>query len=449
MASYQIKKGKNIKLKGKAEKTLVSLDLPKTVALQPVDFKGLKPRLVVKVDDEVKVGTPLITDKNNPDVKCVSSVSGKVIAINRGEKRVLLEVVVEADGRQEKVVFDNINENEISSLNKGKVVSMLKDGGLWPVIRQRPFSKIANPEDKPKSLFVHAMNTEPLAADIDFVLQGKEKEFQAGLDILAKLVETDVHLCFTANSSSKALTDAQNVQKHQFSGPHPAGNVGTHIHYVDPINKGDIVWFVEAQDVVRIAELFLRGTYPSERIVAVTGEKAPKQNYVKTVIGAPLVDIFQGSDLSGARCLSGSVLTGKNVGAKGFLRFYDSQVTAIPEGGNREFLGWLVPGFGKYTFSKTYASAFLPEREASLDTDENGGHRAIVLNHLYDSYVTLDICTYFLLKAIISQDIEESERLGILECDEEDFSLCTFACPSKVNVSGLIRQGLEVIEKEG
>ncbi|MCA9405396.1 MAG: NADH:ubiquinone reductase (Na(+)-transporting) subunit A, partial [Candidatus Omnitrophica bacterium] len=184
MASYQIKKGKNIKLKGKAEKTLVSLDLPKTVALQPVDFRGIKPRLAVKVDDEVKVGTPLITDKNNPDIKCVSSVSGKVVAINRGEKRVLLEVVVETDGRQEKVVFDNINENEISSLNKGKVVSMLKDGGLWPVIRQRPFSKIANSEDKPKSLFVHAMNTEPLAADIDFVLQGKEKEFQAGLDIL-------------------------------------------------------------------------------------------------------------------------------------------------------------------------------------------------------------------------------------------------------------------------
>ena len=256
-------------------------------------------------------------------------------------------------------------------------------------------------------------------------------------------------MCISSGAKSKALTQTKGVQTHQFSGPHPAGNVSTHIHHIDPIHKGDMVWYVEAQDVVRIASLLLNGAYPTERVVAVTGEGAVRRVYMKTCVGAPLATLLHSADLSQMRCLSGSVLTGRDVGADGHLCFYDSQITVIPRGGQRKLLGWMLPGFNKYTFSKTYASAFLPEKEMSLDTDENGSHRAMVLNHIYDSLVPLDIMTYFLLKAVIAGEIEEAENLGILECDEEDFALCSFACPSKTDVGGIIGEGLALIEREG
>jgi len=230
---------------------------------------------------------------------------------------------------------------------------------------------------------------------------------------------------------------------------HPAGNVSTHIHYVDPINKGDLVWYVEAQDVLRITALFTKGIYPIERIVAVTGEGAQgHQFYAKTILGAPLADLVDGKIHEEMRYLSGSVLAGKDVGADGFLRFYDTQVTILPKGGKREFMGWLAPGLNKYSFSRTFLSFFLPRREVSLDTDIHGSDRAIVMNNVYDPLVPLDIMTSFLIKAVLAGDIEEAEALGILECDEEDFALCTFACPSKTDVGGIIRQGLDLIEKE-
>lgn len=450
MGIFSIQKGRDIKLRGAAKKEIVKVSLPRHVAVQPPDFKGLHPRLTVKVDDAVKVGTVLFSDKDIPEIQAVSPVSGKVAAVNRGQKRAILSIIIETDGKQTAETFQKFSEAQIKNISKADAVGFLLKGGLWPVVRQRPFSKIANPHQKPKAVFVHAMNTEPLAPDIDFILEGREKEFQAGLEILKRLTDGAVHLCIKEGVKSKVLTQAAGVQIHSFSGPHPAGNVSTHIHYVDQIHKGDLVWYVEAQDVWRIGSFFLNGVYTAERIVAVTGEGAVNhQIYVKTVIGAPMAVFLGGHRPQGARCISGSVLNGKDVGADGFLRFYDSQVTIIPEGGQREFLGWLSPGVNKYTFSKTFVSAFLPEREVSLDSDEHGGHRAIVLNHIYDTLVPLDIMTYFLLKAVISGNIEESEALGILECDEEDFALCTFACPSKTDVGGIIRQGLDLIEKEG
>lgn len=449
MAVFRIKQGKDIRLKGAADKEIVAMSLPSKVAIQPSDFRGLKPRLCVKVDDVVKVGTPILEDKVYSPIKIVSPVSGKVAAVNRGEKRFLLEVVIETDGRQEAVAFQKFSREQIRNLTKETVEDRLLESGLWPVIRQRPFSRLAHPQESPKSIFVHAMNTEPLAPDIDFILQGREAQFQAGLDILKKLTQGKIYLCAQEGAKSKALTEAQGVEMHYFSGPHPAGNVGTHIHYLDPVHKGDHVWYVEAQDVLRIASLFLEGVYPSERMVAVTGEGAAKRIYAKTIVGAPLSLLLAGSRLEGMCCISGSVLTGKDAGPGGYLRFYDSQVTVIPEGGQRKLLGWLSVGFDKYTFSKTFASSFLPQREASLTTDKHGSDRAIVLNSVYDRLVALDIMTYFLVKAVYGEDIEEMERLGILECDEEDFALCTFACPSKTDVGAMIRQGLDLIEQEG
>jgi len=449
VGTFSIKKGRDIRLKGVAEKEVIAASFPKHVAVQPPDFKGLNLRLAVEVGDNVKVGTTVLSDKANPQIGIASPASGKVIAINRGLKRALLSVVIETDGRQETEGFQLLTEEQVRNISRNDVVGLLLRGKLWPVIRQRPFSKVADPLEKPKAVFIHAMNTEPLALDVDWILKNKEREFQTGLTILKKLTDGDVHLCIQEGAESKALTRAEGVQIHSFSGPHPAGNVSTHVHCVDPINKGDLVWYVEAQDVLRITSLFLKGIYPVERIVAVTGEGAAgHQVYAKTIMGTPLSVLLEGEITDQARFLSGSVLTGKDVGTHGFLRFYDTQVTILPEGGEREFLGWLSPGVNKYTFSKTFISAFLPEREVSLDSDKHGSDRAIVLNNIYDALVPLDIMTYFLLKAVLSGNIEEAEELGILECDEEDFALCTFACPSKTDVGGIIREGLDLIEKE-
>ena len=345
-------------------------------------------------------------------------------------------------------IFPSYNPSLLKTLARDKVTEELLGAGMWPTIRQRPFSQIAHPNQTPKSIFIHAMNTEPLAADVDFVLNGKEDLFQAGLDVLTRLTPGKVYLCVSPNAKSKALTKANNVEIHQFSGPHPAGNVSTHIHCVDPLNKGDLIWYVEAQDVVRIGNLFVNGVSLSERIVAITGEGAPECVYKKTIIGAPISHLLGTNHLPGMRCIAGSVLSGRIVGLNGFIGPYDSQMTVIPEGGKRHFLGWLAPGFNAVTFSSAFASSFLPAGEASVNTDKHGSDRAIVLNHIYDQYVPLDIFTYFLIKAVMVGDIDEMEKLGILECDEEDFALASFACPSKTDVGGIIRKGLNLIEKE-
>ncbi len=449
MAAFTIKKGRDLKLKGAAGKNVVDIPLPKRIGIYPSEFRGIKPQLLVKEGDILKTGTPLFCDRAFPEIKLVSPVSGKVSAINRGEKRALLDIVIETDPKNDVVIFNSFSKAEIPSLPKEKITKHILEAGLWPTIRQRPFSKIAHPTDRPKSIFVHAMNTEPLAPDLDFILEGKEEHFQIGLDILKKLTSGEVYLCVSACAKSKALTEAKGVQINHFTGPHPSGNVSTHIHCLDPIRKGDVVWYVEAQDVLRIAFLFLNGVYSAQRVVAITGEGAKNRFYASTIIGAPLSSLLLGSNLEGMRCISGSVLTGKNVGRNGYVGFYDSQVTVIPEGGKRTFLGWLTPGFKECSFSKTFVSSFLPQREVSLDTDKHGSGRAIVFNHIYDDLVPLDILPFFLMRAVISGDIEEAEKLGILECDEEDFALCSFACPSKTDVGGIIRQGLDLIEKEG
>ncbi len=456
MGEFRIRRGRDLKIKGAATPEVVLASLPSQVALKPSDFRGLKLRPLVKVDELVKVGSPLFEDKFNPQIKIVSPVSGRVSALVRGEKRALLQVIVETDGRQEGLSFPRFTLDNLKRLSRQDVLNHLLTAGLWPFIRQRPFSKVANPRDTPKSIFIHAMSTEPLSLDVDLILKDKHAEFQVGLEIIQHLTPGQVHLCFHKDAQSQALTEAKGVQIHKFEGPHPAGNVSTHIHYIDPIKKGDIIWYIEAQEVLRIALLFLNGVFAPDRYVAVTGEGAENRSYRKTVLGASLSSLLapMGSGQGGyfketMRYISGSVLTGTDVGPAGFLSYYDTQITVIPEGGKRRLLGWLVPGLHRYSFSKTFPSSFLPEKEASLDTDTHGSERAIVLNHIYDAYVPLDILTFFLLRAVISGDIEEAERLGILECDEEDFALCSFACPSKTDVGGIIRQGLETIEREG
>ncbi len=450
MTAFHIQKGRDIKLKGQANKGAIEKVFPAKAAIQPPDFRGINPKVIVRVGDAVKVGTPIICDRNNPSIVIVSPASGVIDEIKRGDKRALLAIIISVDGKQDCVFLEQFNPNEIKRLKKKRIIAQLTGGGLWPVIRQRPFSKIANPEHTPKAIFIQAINTEPLSLDPDFVLINKSIRFQIGLSVIEKLTEGKVHLCTKADAQSDSLTNMDNIEIHQFLGPHPAGNVSTHIHNIDPINKGDVVWYLHALDVLKIADLFLQGKCFSEQFVAVAGEGVKEPKYIETIVGASMASLLDGQIKEGDfRVISGSVLTGQAVGKGGYLRFYDSQVTVIPSGGTRRFLGWLLEDDKRYSFSKTFLSSFKSKKEVSLDTDLNGGKRAIVLNNAYDSLVPLDILTFFLLRAILSGDIDESEKLGILECDEEDFALCSFVCPSKINIGGIIREGLDLIDQEG
>ncbi|MFA5088617.1 MAG: Na(+)-translocating NADH-quinone reductase subunit A [Candidatus Omnitrophota bacterium] len=449
MNVIHIRKGKDLRLKGAAEKRIEETVPPQTVAILPLDFRGVIPRLLIQPGQTVKVGTPLFEDHNVPEIKIVSPASGEIVAIRRGDKRVLQEIIIKTDGKQGLERFREFDASAIKNCSREDIIQVLLRGGVWPCLRQRPFSKIANPQDRPKCIFVQAMNTEPLALDVDVLLRDRDAEFQLGLEIIKKLTAGEIHLCFSSTAKSTALTHAPGVVRHLFSGPHPAGNVSTHIHYIDPIKKGDIVWYLQAEDVLRIARLFREGLFSPEKVVAVTGEGVSRRVYKKTIIGASLADIIPGSPPGGLRYISGSVLRGENVGREGFLHFYDSQVTVIPEGGKREFLGWLSFGIKKFSLTRTLASSFFPSsRELSLDTDNHGSKRSIILNDIYDPYVPLDILVYFLVRAILSGDLEEAERLGLLECAEEDFSLCSFVCPSKVDIAEILRRGLAAAEKD-
>ena len=453
----KIRRGRDIRLIGAANPVFQEIGLPPRVAVQPPDFRGVRVRLLAKEGDTVKVGTPVLQDKKDTDLHLVSPVSGKVVAINRGEKRALLEIVIETDGRQEAESFLKFSAEQIKGLSRQDLVEHLTRTGLWPALRQRPFSHIASRQEIPKSIFVQAINTEPLALDISEIFhQNPEtpEAFRAGLEVLTKLTDGAVHVCAAAGATADVLKSEpghDRVRLHHFSGPHPAGNVSTLIHYIDPIEKGDIVWYIGAEDVIRIGKTLAEGAYWPQKFVAVVGEGIEKEarTYKETVIGAPVAFLAGGKVSEKYRYISGSVLSGRDVGLNGHLGYFHNLLTGIPAGGQREFLGWLSPGWNKFSFSKTFLSALRPGGEVSLDTNKNGGDRAIVLNHIYDKYVPLDVMTYFLIRAVIGGDIEEAERLGILECDEEDFALCSFVCPSKTDIGGIIRDGLDLIEKEG
>ncbi len=449
MKMIPIKKGRSIKILGKAEKISEEALPVCLAAIQPADFQGFRPRVLVQEGDAVCVGTPILEHKEDPRIKIVSPVSGLVSVIQRGQKRLLEAVVIQSDGKQACQQHTKFSASSFPQLNRQQVIEHLLSTGCWAFIRQRPFQRIPCPDIQPKAIFIQAINTEPLAADPEFFLKGREEEFQQGIDILSKLTEGRIYLCCFAGAKSKALIEVKQAQVYGFKGPHPAGNVGTHIHYIDPIQKGETVWYLDVQAVIAIAKGFKEGTFVPERMVAVTGERAEQKVYRKTLLGASVGDIAGNASYKGTCVITGSVLSGREVGEKGFLGFYDSQLTLFPQGGKREFLGWMLPGWNKYSFSRTVLSALRTRDHFSLDSDEHGSHRSIVFNDWYDRYVALDVLTFFLIKAILVGEIDEMEGLGILECAPEDFALCSFACPSKTDVCGIIQQGLDLIEREG
>jgi Na+-transporting NADH:ubiquinone oxidoreductase subunit A len=443
----RLKKGLNINLHGEADKVYASIPQSETFVVKPTDFHGMTPKLTVKVGDKVNAGSVLFHDKYNERVKFAAPVSGEVTAINRGEKRRVMEVVLKSDAE---IQYESFTKATASELNREQIIDALLESGVWPFIRQKPFDVIANPADMPKAIFISTFNTAPLAADNDFVLHGLEKEFQAGLDFICKLTEGKVHLNVDANTNpSKVFTSAQGVQVNKVSGAHPAGNVGVQLHHIDPINKGEVVWYMYPQDVIAIARLFAEGKYDASRIVALTGSQVEKPRYYRTIAGASIANMVADNLKEGeSRFISGDVLTGTKVAADGALGFYDTQVSVIPEGNYQEFMGWLTPGLNKFSVSRTFFSWLMPSKKYNLDTNLHGEERAYVMTGEYEKVLPMDVYPMQLIKACMVQDIELMENLGIYEVSPEDLALCEFVCTSKIEVQSILREGLDLVRKE-
>ena len=444
---FKIRKGLNINLTGKAEKIIGNVAPSSYYAVKPSDFHGIVPRLNVSEGASVKAGTTLYTDKNRPEIRFVSPVSGTVSAINRGDRRAILEVVVKAGENMEYEEFPKGNPFE---MNRDDIIENLLKSGLWPAIRQRPYHIMADPKDVPKSIFISAFDSAPLAPDYDFILTGYGQEFQVGVNVLSRLTPGKVHINIDEeNTRSSVFRDAVNAQVNRFSGPHPAGNIGVQIQKIDPINKGEVIWFINVQDVLAIGRLFTSGIVDLSRIIALTGSEVIQPGYYRVISGTSVENILKEAIRKGnKRIISGNVLTGQKIAQQGFLGYYDSQITVIPEGDHFEFFGWAMPGFSKFSASRTFWSWITPKREYVIDTNLKGGQRAFVITGLYERVFPMDIYPMQLLKAIIADDIDQMEKLGIYEVAEEDFALCEFVDPSKTEMQVLIRKGLDTIRRE-
>lgn len=443
-----IRKGLDIKLAGEAAREISDISTPDTFAIKPTDFPGIVPGLLVQKGDEVEAGSPLFYDKQNEKVKYCSPVSGEIAEIVRGEKRRILEIKILAD---KEIGYINFNKAEPKSLEREAVIEALLNSGVWPFIRQRPYGVVANPGDKPKSIFVSGFESCPLAPDLNFIMQDTDEDFQTGLDALVKLTDGKVHLNLKYGiDASVIFRNAKGVEINHIAGPHPSGNVGVQIHHIDPVNKGEVVWCVSPQDVVVIGRLFNKGKFDVSKVIALTGPQVKNPTYFKTYVGACVSHIIRDGGLKEGdnRIISGNVLTGTQIPPDGYLGFYDSQITVIVEGKEPEFMGWLMPGFNKFSMSRSFFSWLTPNKKHTLDTNLHGEERPFVISGQYEQVFPMDIYPVHLLKSILVEDIEMMEKLGIYEVVEEDFALCEFVCTSKIESQQIIRHGLDLVRKE-
>jgi len=443
----RIKKGLNINLVGAAEQTTSKAVLSNVYAIGLSDFHGVTPKMLVKQGAEVKAGEPLFYNKNRESMLFVSPVSGELVEIVRGARRRILSLKILADKEQAAVVHDLLN---VESASKEEVKAYLLKGGVWPFIKQRPYDIVADPDANPKAIFVSGYVTAPLAADLNYVLQGKEKELQAAITALDKLTPGKVHVS-VGKSENSPLAGLKGVELHKVSGPHPAGLVGTQINRINPINKGETVWTVTPQDLVIIGELLLTGKFNAERTVALAGSSVKAPKYYTTKIGTEISTFLYASGVEGDnfRVINGDVLTGSKSAPDGHLGYYNNTVTAIPEGDDYELFGWNKPVFNKISATRALTFSWMqPNKKYDLTTNTNGEHRAFVVTGMYEKVFPLDIFPMQLLKACMIKDLDEMEQLGLYEVAPEDFSLTEFVCVSKQPHQQIIREGLDLLHKE-
>ena len=435
-------KGLDIKLAGKAEARVEDAPLAKSYAVSPLDYENVTPKLLVKVGDKVEAGSPLFFDKNNPRILFTSPVSGTVSAINRGEKRKLLNIAVEPDATQ---VYKELKVVDAKA-SRSEIVEMLLESGLWTRIVERPFGVIANPDAQPKAIFVSAFDSAPLAPDYNFVLKSEKAALEAGLALLSRLTDGKVHLS-ARKGDEGYMAEVKGVEYHTFSGKHPVGNVGVQIHHIDRIAKGDIVWTVNVQDVVLMGRLVMGKKLDMTKVIAVAGSEAQKPCYKRIIAGAAVESIV-GKVGADTRVISGDVLSGVQTAADGYISANANMLSLIPEGDVYELLGWAMPRFKKFSVSRAYFSWLFPWKKYNLDTNLNGGERAFVMNDLYEKYLPMDVYPVHLVKACIANDLDKMENLGIYEVVEEDLALCEFVCPSKIEIQQILRNGINTMIKE-
>ena len=450
-------RGHNIKLPGVAQKRVTEVDPPNTFSVKPIDYKGLSPipKLLIEKGSEVKAGDSLFYDKGNEDVKFTAPVSGEVAEIIRGPKRRIEEIVILAD---KEVKFKDFGKSDIDKIGTKEVKVKMLESGVWTYLIQRPFGIVADPNSTPKNIYISAYDTAPLAADVNYLLEGNEKAFQAGVNALNKLTDGKVHITFLHEyGPSKKIEHTHNVEDHYITGKclHPAGNVGVQIHHIDPINKGDVVWTINPSDVVVVGRLFLDGKYNTERLVAIAGPEVKNPGYYKTYQGACIENIVKHAGLKNdhVRYISGNVLTGRRIEHNGHLGSSDRTITILEEGDKYEFMGWQFPTTPRPSISRTFLSTWFNifgiDFDYKVSTNLRGEKRAYVVSGQYEKVLPMDIYPVHLVKSIMYGDFEEMEGLGLYEVLEEDLALCEFVCTSKINVQELIREGLDTLRIEG
>ncbi len=445
-----IHKGLDIRLQGLAEKQLKILPNSRIICISPLDFHGLNPKLLVKEGDSVKIGDPLFFDKTNEALHFVTPASGTVKSIIRGEKRKILQVLIETNENQE---YKNGAAEDVSKLSSEELKTKMLACGLWPFIKQRPIDVIADQNQEPKAIFVSAFDSSPLAPDYNFILEGREEDLQTGFNALCQLTKGKVHLNIDAKIDSALFSNIKGVEINKFAGKHPAGNVGTQIHHIDPINKGEYIWTINIQDLVIIGNYFNTGKLNARRTIALSGSEVSEPQYYNVLIGSNLDGILKGKVKGNhVRFISGNVLTGDQKQQNDYLGYYHNQITVIPEGDNYKFFltkGWLGLGFDKFSNSRLFPTFLLPKsKQFVLDTNTNGEERAFVVTGELERVFPFDIFPMQLVKAAMTKDIDGMENLGIYEVAPEDFALCEYVCTTKINIQDEIRKGLDIVAEE-
>lgn len=448
----KLKKGLDILLKGEADKIVVQSLAPQTYGIVPMDFIGLTPKLLVKVDDKVKAGTPIMFDKYRPNLLFVSPVSGTIKEIVRGEKRKILEILVTPDKDQ---VYEKYEIPSLNSIDVSSIKELMLKSGLWPMVIQRPYGVIASENDTPRAIYVSLFDSSPLAGDLDVMIDNYKNDFEEGLKILKKLSNGKLFVG-VSQSTNKSIVEmvSKYATVNTFSHRHPAGCVGVQIANTAPISKGEVLWTVSAQSISIIGRFFTKGEVDMRKIVVLAGSEVIAPKYYRTIVGASISSIASDDKIKkqpqgdSVRVINGNVLNGTKTSLNGYLGFYNNLITIIPEGDKYEMLGWIAPRFNKFSVSRSYFSWLMPSKHYRLDTNQNGGQRAFVMNNEYEKVVPMDIYPVYLLKAILANDIDKMENLGIYEVIEEDLALCEFVCTSKIDVQDILRQGINSMIKE-
>ncbi len=453
MAVHRIKKGLDLPITGAPNQQLSDANPVTQVALLGADHVGMKPRLLVKVGDRVQTGQQLFEDRKNPGVMFTAPGTGEVVAIHRGAMRKFLSLVITLDGADDAVTFTHYTGEPASALNHDAVRALMIESGAWTTLRSRPYNRSPAVDATPESIFVTAMDTEPLSADVDVIYAGHEAAFSEGLAALRELTDGSLFLCVGPKTTVSA-GDTSGVHTETFEGRHPAGLAGTHMHTLKPAGRKNEQWSIGLQDVIALGYLFQTGALYTDRVVAICGPKAKQPRLVKTRLGAKLSELLEGeivADGDEVRTISGSVLSGRTAAGDelGWLGARHAQVSLIREDTDRHFMGWLSPGSNAYSVKNIYLSALLPGKKFAMGTNRHGQDRAMVPIGMYEQVMPLDILPTFLLRALITGDLEQAEQLGALELDEEDLALCTFVCPGKIEYGPLLSERLAQILKDG